>query len=242
MPGSWSKSLASRPIQHSVADYAHGRVNAACEMSCISACVCARKWVHVRARDPLELLGPNLSGIASQIVSPCPSRAATPGYAGRAALGHPLVRGRRRRRKKEREKNVSAIVHSPDAQCAQKCQRARPQATRAVRGGLLLTMACLHAVAATLLGQLSSCWSTCCREPTKPQSQSHSATCSESSSAACIGCDDGDSESSELMNLVVHERMFDDGDSESSDGDSESSELMNLVVHADVRKKERNCS
>jgi len=44
------------------------------------------------------------------------------------------------------------------------------------------------------------------------------------------------------MNLVVHERMFDDGDSESSDGDSESSELMNLVVHADVRKKERNCS
>jgi len=75
----------------------------------------------------------------------------------------------------------------------------RPQARRAVRGGLLLTMACLHAVAATLLGQLSSCWSTCCREPTKPQSQSHSATCSESSSAACIGCDDGDSESSELM-------------------------------------------
>ena len=85
---------------------------------------------------------------------------------------------------------------------AHDCQRTRSQPKHAARSrlsahsftaqtpvhcALLLTVACLHAVAASLPGQLRSCWSTSCRVPTKPQSQSHSATCSESSSAACIG-------------------------------------------------------
>ncbi len=113
MPGSWSKSLASRPLQDKRSRLRAWRSECCVRAVLHSACVCARKRVRVRARDPLELLGPNLFFFSFPFFSPCP------GSAGRAALGHPLVLT-----------TVSALVHSPNTQRAHGCQRTRSQHRR----------------------------------------------------------------------------------------------------------------